>query len=327
MLHFNELPFRHFFQYLDGVTTGPTSFSGPIGSQLKDCETLPVVEFKRIDCVIPEVDRKILSKDQQYLLDICNAVKSGVCPEDLSRRDPGPLSHSRWLTLANRVLQLFIGVQNPQEKLVEIVQFIMRSYMPVWFDIKVSKHFTDGPKHVFKANQTTRYLSEDLTKIINTVIERNAYFAHPESLMLSMIIDERKHIRELGFRRILKARQSVETNEIRVFKPPKINFEAKDYTEIIDWQSCILTPPPLLQNVTDEEIKLIVSQDSTQILDFKKYPCHTQAVERCVKLVSEASSKVCGHIARDGFIRSTLVSRTNMPEFSSKVQFKCLKLE
>lgn len=160
----------------------------------------------------------------------------------------------------------------------------MQSYMPVWFDIKVSKYFTDGPKYVFKAIQTTRYLPENLLKVINPVIERNANFAHPETLMLSMIIDERKHIRELGFRRILKARQSVETNGIRVFKPPKINFEAKDYTEIIDWQSCSPTPPPLLQKVTDEEIKLIVSQDSSQILDFKKYPCHTQAVERCVKL-------------------------------------------
>lgn len=327
LLHFNELPFRHFFQHLDGVTTGPTSFSGPIGSQLKDCEKLPVVEFFPIDCVLPEVDRKLLSKDQQYLLDICKAIKSGECPEDLSRRDPGPLSHSRWLTLANRVLRLFIAVQNPQDNLIEIVQFIMQSYMPVWFDIKVSKYFTDGPKHVFKAIQTTRYLPENLLKVINPVIERNAYFAHPETLMLSMIIDERKHIRELGFRRILKARQSVETNGIRVFKPPKINFEAKDYTEIIDWQSCSLTPPPLLQKVTDEEIKLIVSQDSSQILDFKKYPCHTQAVERCVKLVSEASSKVCGHMARDGFIRSTLVSRTNMPEFSSKKKFKCLKID
>lgn len=121
----------------------------------KDCETLPVVEFKRIDCVIPEVDRKFLSKDQQYLLDICKAIASG---EDLSRRDPGPLSHSRWLTLANRVLRLFIGVQNLQENLIEIAQFIMRSYVTVWFDIKVSKHFTDGPKHVFIAIQTTRYL-------------------------------------------------------------------------------------------------------------------------------------------------------------------------
>lgn len=327
LLHFNELPFRHLFQHLDGVTTGPKSFSGPIGSQLTGCEKLPVVEFERIDCVIPEVDRQVLSKDQQYLLDICKAIQLGQCPEDLSKRDPGPLSHSRWLTTANRVLRLFIGVKNPSENLIQIVHFIMKSYMPTWFDIKISKHFTDGPKHVFKAIQTTRYLPEDLIKVINPVIQRNAYFAHLENLLLTMILDERYHIRELGYRRILKGRQSAKKKKIRVFVPPKINFEARDYTEIIDWQSCKLTPPPLLRNVTDEEIKLFVNQDFKPIMDFKKFPCHTQAVERCVKLVTEASSKVCGHSARDGFIRSTLVSRQNMPEFSSKAQFKVFHLE
>ena len=33
------------------------------------------------------------------------------------------------------------------------------------------------------------------------------------------------------------------------------------------------------------------------------YPCHTQSVERGVKLVSEASQAVNGQAQRDGFIR------------------------
>ena len=36
-----------------------------------------------------------------------------------------------------------------------------------------------------------------------------------------------------------------------------------------------------------------------------KYKCHTQAVERAVKLVTEAASSVVGEEARDGFIRAT----------------------
>ena len=31
LLHLNELPLRHVFQNLDGITSGPDSFSGPIG--------------------------------------------------------------------------------------------------------------------------------------------------------------------------------------------------------------------------------------------------------------------------------------------------------
>nr|CAI5825575.1 unnamed protein product [Callosobruchus analis] len=36
---------------------------------------------------------------------------------------------------------------------------------------------------------------------------------------------------------------------------------------------------------------------------FKKFPYHTQDIERCVKLVMEVSSAVCGQVSRDGFIR------------------------
>ncbi|KAK4875539.1 hypothetical protein RN001_011961 [Aquatica leii] len=34
-------------------------------------------------------------------------------------------------------------------------------------------------------------------------------------------------------------------------------------------------------------------------IEILKFPCHTQAVERCIKLVTEASSLVCGAEARD----------------------------
>ncbi|GBM90441.1 hypothetical protein AVEN_124689-1 [Araneus ventricosus] len=123
LLHFNELPFRHIFQHIDGQIAGPKSFSGPIGQQLTCCEKLPVVDYEPIDCSIPDIDRNLLSKDQQNLLDISNAITLGNCPEDLANRDPGPLFHSRWLTAANRVLRLYISSSDPSGNLTEIVGF------------------------------------------------------------------------------------------------------------------------------------------------------------------------------------------------------------
>jgi len=52
------------------------------------------------------------------------------------------------------------------------------------------------------------------------------------------------------------------------------------------------------------------------------FPCHTQAVERSVKLVTEASIAVCGQTRRDGFIRSRIESHRIMPQFHSKKDFK-----
>ncbi|CAH0562965.1 unnamed protein product [Brassicogethes aeneus] len=108
-LHSNELPLRHLLETLDGKTSGPHGFVGPIGKSLADCHKLDLVNFEPIEC---ELDGLLtntitdLSADQQYLLDICKAVSSGVCPTGLGGRSPGKLSHARWLTTANRILRL-----------------------------------------------------------------------------------------------------------------------------------------------------------------------------------------------------------------------------
>ncbi|GBM41867.1 hypothetical protein AVEN_8536-1 [Araneus ventricosus] len=111
LMHFNELPFCHIFQHIDGQTARPKCFSGPIGLQLTCYEKLPVVDYEPIDCSIPDIDRNLLSKDQQYLLYISNAITLGHCPEDLANRDPVPLFHSKWLTAANRVLRLYTTME------------------------------------------------------------------------------------------------------------------------------------------------------------------------------------------------------------------------
>ncbi|GBL98512.1 hypothetical protein AVEN_111632-1 [Araneus ventricosus] len=327
LLHFNELPFRYIFQHIDGETAGPKSFSGSIGQQLTCCEKLPVVDYEPIDCSIPDIERNLLSKDQQYLLDISNAVTLGHCPEDLSNREPGPLSHSRWLTAANRVLRLYISLSDPSGNLKEINGFILKSYMPVWFAMKNSKYFTDGPKHVFQAIQTSRYLSDELLQVIDPVIQRNAFFAHTENVLLAMLVDEREHIWEIGHRRILKARQIVPKKKtVRNFVPLKITFQASNYIEIINWNSCVVYPPPMLRDLSEDDIKSLLNSDTTPIQEIQKFPCHTEAVESCIKLVTEASNKG-GHEARDDYIRATLKYRSTIRNFSKKIRFKYVDIK
>lgn len=218
---------------------------------------------------------------------------------------------------------MYISTESPTFELKQTVLFILNSYMPVWFDIKKNSSFTDGPKHVFKVIQTSRYLPANLRQVVEPVIERNSFFAHPENLLLSMVMDDRKHIRELGLRRIIKSRQrSAKEKSIRSFFPPKLNFDAENYFEIIDWSSCKLFSPPILRNIDDDTILSLIHCETAPNWNIRSFPCHTQAVERCVKLVTEASGKVCGAENRDGYIRSTLLSRSIMPEFCNKAKFK-----
>jgi len=319
-LHANELPLRHLLVHLDGVTSGPRGFSGNIGKKLSTCEKLPLVAFTPIDVNLPDMTDVPLSNDQQYLYEMCKAVASGICPIDLSRREPGTLSHARWLTTANRLLRLYISTTTPTENLVTLVTYVLKVYAPVWFSIKANSSCKDGARHVWQTIHNSRYLSDKLKAVVDPVIERNGYFAHPENLLLCMLSDERKTIRQLAMRRILRARS--EQYGLRLFTVPKLNFAAKDYIDLIDWQDTPISEPPILANNSADDIEMFVASGDTPVMDFPKYPCHTQAVERCVKLVTESCSSVCGVTARDGFIRVRLESRKIMPSFESKCDYR-----
>ncbi|GBL85305.1 hypothetical protein AVEN_222767-1 [Araneus ventricosus] len=71
LLHFNELPLRHLFER---KCSGPSSYTGYIGRNLKACEKLPLVAFNCIECDSPGIDPTNLSCDQKYLLEICAAI-------------------------------------------------------------------------------------------------------------------------------------------------------------------------------------------------------------------------------------------------------------
>ena len=77
-----------------------------------------------------------------------------------------------------------------------------------------------------------------------------------------------------------------------------------DYTELFDWKTAKFSEPPLTMKLSDDEIRAFIPT----LLELLRYPCHTQAVECGIKVVSEAASAVIGEEARDGFIRQNLLS-------------------
>ena len=206
-LHANELPLRHLVEKIDGKTSGPHGFTGPIGKELTTCENLPIVAFEKIDAEEPIVHCKDLSTDQKYLLDIHKTITTGVCPSDLAHRKPGKMAHSRWVTTANRLLRLYISTNNPSKKFLSIVNYIMQVYVPMWFAIRQSSSFANGPKHVLKTIEQTRTLGDDVCNIVYPVIQSNAFFCHPDNILVPMVADNKDETRELAWRRIKKARQ------------------------------------------------------------------------------------------------------------------------
>lgn len=201
-----------------------------------------------------------------------------------------------------------------------LATYVMKVYGPMWFTIKCNPSCINGAKHLWQTISLSRYLNPDLKKIVDSVIQRNGYFGHPENVLVAMLGDDMESIRELAYQQISKAR-SENAPGLRTFKVPALNFDAEDYTKIITWQEFEITEPPLTSNLSDEALKSIVKSGLGTIQNTRNYPCHTQAVERCIKLVTEASSAVCGEHKRDGFIRARLHSRQQMPHFDTKKQF------
>ena len=320
LLHANELPLRHLFFNLDGCTTGPNSFSGSIGKQLDKCLDSKVEAFEPIPTELSDLNIDLLSTDQKYLFQMCSAISSGTVSPNLANKDPGKLAHSRWLTFANRILRLYVGTAKPTKNLKELATFIMKVYAPTWFDIKSKSSCKYGPIHVFNMVKRCLYLQDDLKKIVLDTIHRNAFFLHPENLLLAMLQDDASHVRELALRRVLKARKESKGKSVRQFQIPELRVDASNYYDIIDWAKEKISEPPLVMKYSETEITTFISSGSS-VMEFEKYPCHTQAVERCVKLVTEASLSVCGPEARDGFIRTRIKARQDIPVFETKSQY------
>jgi len=328
LLHFNELPLKTIFQEIDGTTKGPTVFSGPIGKKIASCEKMPVVEFEKINTTDMPILRKEvvedLSNDQKYLYEIIDCIQKGACRAEISAKKPGPLNHARFLTLANRILRLYVASSNPSNSLKFLTQYVVKVYGPMWFLIKLNPQLSEGPRHLFKfttflnslQNMPQKYLA-----LLRQSVNRNSYFGHPENVLLSMLVDNHIEVRRRAVKLILKKRLEP-TTKIRIFQKPDINFNAKKYEDIIDLDNIEIFEPPVCKFFTDSEIiTCIDKKDNLVSKAIKGIPNHSQAVERAVKLVTTASSKVSGEDARNGVILNKLAFNNAVKEKNTKKDF------
>ncbi|GBL95623.1 hypothetical protein AVEN_24828-1 [Araneus ventricosus] len=135
------------------------------------------------------------------------------------------------------------------------------------------------------------------------------------------------HSRKIGYI-FINSEIGPEGNCVRRFVIPAVNFGAADYVDLIDWQAFYVTPPTVLRHIDFHELLKMIQDDVPMDgWDFIKFLSHTKAVERIVKLVTEASRKRVGPQNRYGFIRATLESRKQMSQFEYKKDYKNRTLE
>ena len=193
---------------------------------------LEVVEFERIanpDFPVLEKDvLRNLSKDQAYLYNICQAIMEGHLPPDLANQEPGRLNHSRWNTLGNRFLRKYGSTRRPSKQLKQIVHAIIHFYAPSWFQIKSHPRCTDGLLNFLKMIEYSRKLENDMQKVVHKTLQRNAFFAHPEAILLAMLADNDAQVRAQAVNQILTIRMKAQGGSQESSGEPEFDEEQKD---------------------------------------------------------------------------------------------------
>lgn len=270
---------------------------------------------------LDEDQQKELSTDVKYLYQIANAVSNGRVSTQLANVKPGPVSHARWLTKANRILRIYVATSKPSENLKILARYIIHVYVPMYFNIKYYESVVYGSVLVGKFIRWTQYLPNNLRSVVNTVIENNSYFAHCENVLLSMLFDDRQHIRKYALEKILHFRNDLyEPSNIRTYLKPKINFDATDYVHMIDLDDDEnLSEPPFTRSIPYEHLKTYFDDDENEAppLDDPKIPCHIQGTERYVQLLTSVAKRAI-HKNREGIMATTSASRSKMSRMESK---------
>lgn len=92
-----------------------------------------------------------------------------------------------------------------------------------------------------------------------------------------MLADSRLNVRNNAAKKILEARKSQSSNIITKFESPVINFNAKDYTVLVNWKKVEIIPPLIARLLTNEDLEEITKGSDDSLLKLNplfNMPCH-----------------------------------------------------
>ena len=210
----------------------------------------------------------------------------------------------------------------------------MQAYAPFHVDVALDPALESSSIHWLTYMQRAKACLEnayDDWKHIKKYFITNSYPMHPENLLYNSVISPRtsqdERIYALDLILDARARRYISTSQsIRKFILPteqQINWNANTPMEFLKWDKVYITPPPLLEDFSDDQLIEHVYGDVK--LDVPKLLSHQQHNERAVKAVTKEVAHNVGIQAQKGNIFLTDESRKTFPINSSKKEFSCNK--
>ncbi|KAF2889195.1 hypothetical protein ILUMI_16978 [Ignelater luminosus] len=87
------------------------------------------------------------------------------------------------------------------------------------------------------------------------------------------------------------AEETKQNSEVRAFEIPPINYDADDYTGLINWLTTKITEPPLTKQISNDDLKRMITNVPEEI-DILKVFLPYPSVREVNQLVTEASAIV-----------------------------------
>jgi len=320
-LHFNELPLKSILKKLDGCTTGPKTFTGPIGIMTsKDSWLQPIENFEPIPVDLSHVelsDDMNISHDQQLLYQYSLSISGTTVDKKWLHRRIGPQNHARWLTLAVRIMSAYMRTPTPSVTLKQLAVYVATVYAPAWFEFKIKPFLSQCPEILHRMIARLKQMNcPDKEEIVKESFQRNAYFLLPENFIYSLLCSNDRDLRKLGWMRVLESRSSKIPYESRSI--PSINFDAPHWSELISSEFLVIEPPCTMKIPTEDILEIMDGRKHHQL---PRFPNNSQSVERAVKLVSGASKHVYGLEGRHQMVKLQNMSRQIRPAFNSKGEY------
>ena len=108
----------------------------------------------------------------------------------------------------------------------------------MWFEIKCHPAFINSPRHILRMVQLLEnYAPRRVKEIVVPVINRGAYHAHSENILLSLLVSKDKEERNIAVDVITRIRQGSDKGDksVREFRVPDLNWKARSLVELIAW--------------------------------------------------------------------------------------------
>jgi hypothetical protein len=188
-----------------------------------------------------------------------------------------------------------------------------------WFNIKIHSNWPQGANHLLFQLQLLKHQAPLVVDLVLPTMQRSAWYGHSEAVLQAMLCSEEEEERRQAINIIRKVRGEGDVDSqlgdmsVRPRKTPNINANASSLVELIEWKNDV-HEPPLTCNLTTTEVMKFTEMP----MEVPDWSSHTQSVERCVKMTTEASTHVFSQERRDVYIRGQMVSRDLMSRNRSK---------